>query len=106
MKKVTLKYGDVVKIIKEQVEGEYYEITPEKYLEIMLLASYEGKSLSKIKMFKGLPLKITGSLDISGKPVTDLGNIGVIEGSLDISNTKCVHFMLLTMTTVFTYFFL
>ena len=88
MKKVTLKYGDVVKIIKEQVEGEYYEITPEKYLEIMLLASYEGKSLSKIKMFKGLPLKITGSLDISGKPVTDLGNIGVIEGSLDISNTN------------------
>ena len=46
MKKVTLKYGDVVKIIKEQVEGEYYEITP------------------------------------------DLGNIGVIEGSLDISNTN------------------
>jgi len=88
MKKVTLKYGDVVKIIKEQVEGEYYEITPEKYLEIMLLASYEGKSLSKIKMFKGLPLKITGSLDISGKPVTDLGNIGVIEGNLDISNTN------------------
>ena len=54
----------------------------------MLLASYEGKLLSKIKMFKGLPLKITGSLDISGKPVTDLGNIGVIEGSLDISNTN------------------
>jgi len=88
MKKVTLKYSDIVKIIKEQVEGEYYEITPEKYLEIMLLASYEGKSLSKIKMFNGKPLKITGSLNISGKPVTDLGNIGVIDGDLDISNTN------------------
>jgi len=88
MKKVTLKYSDIVKIIKEQVEGEYYEITPEKYLEIMLLASYEGKSLSKIKIFNGKPLKITGSLNISGKPVTDLGNIGVIDGDLDISNTN------------------
>lgn len=88
MKKKKLRYNDLVKIIKEQVNGEYYEITPKKYLELMLLAAYDGNSLSKIKMFQGKKLKITGDLNISGKPVTDLGNIGMIDGGLDISNTN------------------
>ena len=88
MKKVVLKYNDLVKIIQEQVNGEYYDITPEKYLELMELAGFNGKGLSRIKKFQGKPLRITGSLNISGAPVKDLGNIAIIDGDLDISNTN------------------
>ena len=88
MKKVVLKYNDLVKIIQEQVNGEYYDITPEKYLEMMELAGFNGKGLSRIKKFQGKPLRITGSLNISGTPVKDLGNIAIIDGDLDISHTN------------------
>ena len=88
MKKVVLKYNDLVKIIQEQVNGEYYDITPEKYLELMELAGYNGKGLSRIKKFQGKPLRITGDLNISATPVKDLGNIAIIDGNLDISNTN------------------
>ena len=88
MKKVVLKYNDLVKIIQEQVNGEYYDITPEKYLELMKLAGYNGKGLSRIKKFQGKPLRITGDLNISGTPVKDLGNLAIIDGNLDISNTN------------------
>lgn len=88
MKKVVLKYNDLIKIIQEQVNGEYYDITPEKYLELMELAGYNGKGLSRIKKFQGKPLRIIGDLNISGTPVKDLGNIAIVDGNLDISNTN------------------
>jgi DNA-binding transcriptional MerR regulator len=76
-------------MIKEEVNGEFYEITAEKYMDLMKLASYNGKGLSKIKMFKGLPLKIIGNVQLSGqKDLKNLGNVGIITGDLDIRNTN------------------
>lgn len=76
-------------MIKEEVNGEFYEITAKKYMELMKLASYNGKGLSKIKMFKGLPLKIIGDVQLSGtNELKNLGNVGIITGNLDIRNTN------------------
>lgn len=78
----------VVKQIVEQVEEEYYKISPEEYLQLMSLGSYHGKAITKMKRFEGKPLWITGDLSLEGTPTDNLGNVAYIDGSLNISNTK------------------
>jgi DNA repair exonuclease SbcCD ATPase subunit len=77
-----------IKIIKEQVEGEYYKISPEEYLEIMKFADYYGPGVTKLKKFQGKPLWITGGVDLRNTPTISLGNVAYIDGKLDISYTK------------------
>lgn len=72
----------------EQEDDSYYKISPQEYLELLKLSGYHGKGITKLPMFGGKPLWITGNLDVSGLPVDDLGNIGYIDGKLDISNTN------------------
>jgi len=78
----------IVKQIKEQVEGDYYKISPEEYLQLMSLGSYHGKAITKMKRFEGKPLWITGDLNLSSTPTDSLGNVGYVDGSLNISNTN------------------
>ena len=78
----------IVKQIAEQVEGEYYKISPEEYLQLMSLGSYHGKAITKMKRFEGKPLWITGDLNISNTPTDSLGNVGYVDGSLNISSTN------------------
>ena len=78
----------IVKQIAEQVEGEYYKISPEEYLQLMSLSSYHGKAITKMKRFEGKPLWITGDLNISNTPTDSLGNVGYVDGSLNISSTN------------------
>jgi hypothetical protein len=78
----------VVKQIVEQVEEEYYKISPEEYLQLMSLGSYHGKAITKMKRFEGKPLWITGDLSLEGTPTDNLGNVAYVDGSLNISNTK------------------
>jgi hypothetical protein len=78
----------IVKQIVEQVEGEYYKISPEEYLQLMSLGSYHGKAITKMKRFEGKPLWITGDLNISSTPTDSLGNVGYVDGSLNISSTN------------------
>ena len=78
----------IVKQIVEQVEGEYYKISPQEYLQLMSLGSYHGKAITKMKRFEGKPLWITGDLNISRTPTDSLGNVGYVDGSLNISSTK------------------
>jgi predicted nucleic acid-binding Zn-ribbon protein len=78
----------IVKQIKEQVEGDYYKISPEEYLQLMSLGSYHGKAITKMKRFEGKPLWITGDLNLSNTPTDSLGNVGYVDGSLNISNTN------------------
>ena len=50
--KIVLTNNDlhqIVKQIKEQVEGDYYKISPEEYLQLMSLGSYHGKAITKMK---------------------------------------------------------
>lgn len=78
----------IVKQIKEQVESDYYKISPEEYIQLMSLGSYHGKAITKMKRFEGKPLWITGDLNMSGTQTDSLGNVGYIDGSLNISNTN------------------
>jgi hypothetical protein len=78
----------IVKQIVEQVEGEYYKISPEEYLQLMSLGSFHGKAITKMKRFEGKPLWITGDLNISSTPTDSLGNVGYVDGSLNISSTN------------------
>lgn len=78
----------IVKQIKEQVEGDYYKISPEEYIQLMSLGSYHGKAITKMKKFQGKPLWITGYLNLADTPTDSLGNVGYIEGNLNISRTK------------------
>jgi hypothetical protein len=78
----------IVKQIKEQVEGDYYKISPEEYIQLMSLGSYHGKAITKMKKFQGKPLWITGDLNLSSTPTDSLGNVGYVDGSLNISNTN------------------
>jgi hypothetical protein len=90
-KKIVLTNKDLHQIVKqivEQVEGEYYKISPEEYLQLMSLSSYHGKAITKMKRFEGKPLWITGDLSLEGTPTDSLGNVAYVDGSLDISNTK------------------
>jgi hypothetical protein len=77
-----------IKTIVEQVEDDYYKMTPKEYTDLMVLTSYNGKAITNLKKFEGKPLWITGNLNLSNTPTTSLGNIGYIEGNLDISRTS------------------
>ena len=77
-----------IKRLTEEVEGEYYKINPEEYIELMRYGSYHGKAITKMKKFQGKPLWITGDLNLDGTPTDSLGNVGYVEGSLNISRTN------------------
>ena len=79
---------NVIKRIVEQVEDEYYRISPEEYLEMMRYASYNGDVFRRMKKYGGKPLYVTGDLSLSGLPVKDVGPISYVDGRLDINNTN------------------
>ena len=72
----------------EQTEEEYYKISPKEFEELMKFGGYNGNGVTKLKMFEGKPLWITGDLDLADTPTTSLGNVKYIEGKLNISNTS------------------
>jgi len=57
-------------------------------LELMKLSGYHGKGISKLPKFQGKPLWITGDLNLNNTPTDSLGNVGYIDGTLNISGTK------------------
>lgn len=90
-KKIILTESKLRKIVRniiEQVEDEFYKISPEEYMELMKLSGYHGKGISKLPKFQGKPLWITGDLNLSHTPTDSLGNVGYIDGTLDITHTN------------------
>ena len=77
-----------IKRLTEEVEDEYYKISPEEYIELMRYGSYHGKAITKMKKFQGKPLWITGNLNLDGTPTDSLGNVGYVDGTLNISRTN------------------
>ena len=77
----------LIKILKEQNEGEYYELTGKQYEELLKLASYNSK-VTGIKKFGGKPLYIVGDVNLSDTPIKSLGNVAVITGRLNINSTQ------------------
>ena len=90
-KKLILTESELHKVVRriiEQTEDEYYKISPEEYIELMRYGSYHGKAITKMKKFQGKPLWITGDLNLDSTSTDSLGNVGYIEGSLNISRTN------------------
>jgi hypothetical protein len=90
-KKLTLTESELRKVIRqiiEQTEDEYYKISPEEYIELMKFGSYHGKAITKMKKFQGKPLWITGDLNLDSTPTDSLGNVGYVDGSLNIARTN------------------
>jgi uncharacterized protein (UPF0335 family) len=81
------KINRLLRLINES-EDEYYPISPEEFKNLLKLSGNHIEGISKLPRFNGKKLKITGSLDLRSEPYKTLGNIGFVDGSLDISNTK------------------
>jgi hypothetical protein len=82
------KLRRLVNLIVEQEESDdVYRITPEEYLQLLDFSD-NSPGFTKIKKFGGKPLYITGSLNVSRRPISTLGNVAYVDGSLDISYTK------------------
>jgi hypothetical protein len=82
------QFNGLIRRIIREVDEQYYKITPEEYVELMKLSGYHGQGISRLPRFGGKPLWITGSLSLRNTPTDSLGNVGYIEGNLDISYTK------------------
>ena len=78
---------NLINLLEEQENEDYYEISAEDYLFLMKAASYNPK-VTGGKKYKGKPLYIIGDVNLSGTPTKSLGNVIAINGNLDISNTK------------------
>lgn len=90
-KKLTLTESELHKVIRriiKETEDEYYKISPEEYIELMRYGSYHGKAITKMKKFQGKPLWITGDLNLDSTPTDSLGNVGYVDGILNISRTN------------------
>jgi len=84
----SLSFQNTVRRILVEQSDEYYKISPKEYEDLMKFAGYHGQGVTKLKMFGGKPLWITGDLDLSDTPTDSLGNVKYIEGKLDIRNTN------------------
>ena len=80
----------IKKIIIEQSESqEYAEISADEFKDLAKLASYNLNVVSKMKRFGGKKIKVIGNLDLSdAENLNSLGNLAVVVGRLDISDTK------------------
>ena len=92
---VLYKTTNKVKIIeaKEYTEitfdpEEYVKVTSKEYINLMQLSSYYGIGVTKLRQFGGKKLWIDGNVDLSNTPTKSLGNVGYINGSLNIYNTN------------------
>jgi predicted nuclease with TOPRIM domain len=87
--KITEHYFNnlVRRVIKEDEQDEWVQVSPEQYLEIMKYASYNAKGVSMLPQYRGKKIWITGNLDVRNLPIKSLEGIGYVEGNLDISRT-------------------
>jgi DNA repair exonuclease SbcCD ATPase subunit len=74
-------------ILKEQEEN-IVEISPEEYIHLLKLATWNASGLRQIPKFRGKDIKITGNLDLSNTDAYSLDGVKYIDGNLDISKTK------------------
>jgi hypothetical protein len=91
MKKIIrLSESNLIKLIKNIItedESENYELSPEQYMDLLKRVNNIAHAIPKLPQFKGKRIVVNGSLDLSKKPITSLGNI-IVNGSLDISYTN------------------
>jgi hypothetical protein len=78
----------IIKSILTEQEGENdVVLTPEEYSEILKLVGYRGSNVNNLKKYKGKNIIVNGKLNLSYKPVYDLGKI-TVNGGVDLSRTN------------------
>ena len=83
----SLSFQNTVRRILVEQSDEYYKISPKEFEELMKFGEYNGKGVTKLKMFGGKPIWITGDLNLHDTPTDSLGNVKYIDGRLNIANT-------------------
>jgi len=71
----------------ESEEEEYYKISPQDFIKEIKKTNYDV-SIFDTRKYKGLPIYVTGNLNLSGLPIDSLDNVVYIDGYLDISETE------------------
>jgi|688.fasta_scaffold27337_10 hypothetical protein len=69
-------------------QEEFFVIKSKDFKELLKVTDYSLVQLTKLKRFGGKKIWIDGDLDVVGLPIESLGNIGYIDGNLNISNTN------------------
>jgi len=80
-------YKLVMRVINEQDESEYYDITPQEYKQLLLASGYNGKMLSRLKKFGGKKIRVNGDLNLRNLPIKTLGDL-YVNGKLDVTGTN------------------
>ena len=74
---------------------EYVKVTSQEYINLMQLSSYYGTGVTKLRQFEGKKLWIDGNVDLANTPTKSLGNVGYINGNLNIYKTNVSLFFCL-----------
>lgn len=69
-------------------ENDTVIVTPEDYLRYLDMANYNSELVARLPLFRNKLIIISGSLNLSRKPISSLKNVIQIAGGLDISNTR------------------
>ncbi len=89
MKKIRLTENGLrsfVRAIVEQVEDDYYHIKPEELVKMLTLGVNNIDVVTRLKKFQGKQLWVDGSLDLSNRPITSMGNIAGVSGDLKLNS--------------------
>lgn len=98
MKKVKIRYSDVLNIVRtiveqdEESQPEIVEVPAEDIIKYLEYVSYNGDQLSKFPQFRGKQIKVIGKLNLRGTALTSLGPIVDSDNVIDISNTNVRSF--------------
>lgn len=88
MEKIKL-LENLIRRIVESEDEEYYKISPGELIKFLDFSNNNLTAVTNLPMFGGKKLWVTGDLDLSEREnIKDLGNIGYIDGKLDISGTN------------------
>jgi len=74
-------------ITEEEITDDTVILTPEEFLDYLPYYSWSTRALQYDRRFRGKTMIVNGDLDLSRKPLRDLGNI-TVKGRLDASNTQ------------------
>jgi hypothetical protein len=88
---MTIKYH-IRKILKEETESEWIEMSPDEYKDLLPFVNYDGSLIKRIPNYRNKKIKINGNLKIDDKNVTNIDSIDYVDGSLDISYSGIEYF--------------
>lgn len=81
------KLINYIKNILKEEDNNYYQISTQQYMDLLKRVNNVAHGIPMLPQFRGKRIVVNGNLDLSGRPITSLGNIK-INGDLNINHTK------------------